>query len=84
MFYVERREKWQTNASRYPYTALVEGERYYIRRGDVEGWVAQRGVSGVPCTIDYSGPRHFARTLKQLDILLHNRAIGIRKGLINA
>lgn len=78
MFHIERREKWQTLAARYPYTALVEGERFFIRRGDVEGWVAQTGLSGVPCTIDVTGKRFFARTLRQLDILLQNYAREIR------
>jgi hypothetical protein len=81
MFHIDRREKWQTNFKQYPYTAMVEGDRYFIRRGDVEGWVAQAGLAGVPCSIDWTGKRFYARTLRQLDMLLQTEAIKIRKGI---
>jgi hypothetical protein len=80
MRHIEKRERYMTDADLYPYTALVEGERYYIRRGrPAGGWVAQRGFSGVPCTIDHTGKRFFANTLRQLDSLLNNHAKEIRK-----
>lgn len=74
MLHIEKRDILATNARRYPYTALAGNSktltRFYIRRGEAEGWVAQAGVAGIPCGIDHTGARLFGRTLRELDAKL--------------
>ena len=60
------------------YTALAGFSRFRIRRGIVEGWIAQETIPQTP-NIMPNGKRFFARTLRQLEILLADHAKEMQK-----